>query len=59
VALAGVPDAAAAGRLAAALAALGVSRIAPPGDLQRPDALWHNGGVSPLAAFTTSGSARS
>jgi hypothetical protein len=51
VALTGVPDAAAAGRLAAALAALGVSRIAPPGELQRPDALWHNGGVSPLAAL--------
>ncbi|HLE85699.1 MAG TPA: acyl-CoA reductase, partial [Thermoanaerobaculia bacterium] len=59
VALAGVAEAAAAERLAAALTALGVSRIAPPGELQRPDALWHNGGASPLAALTTSGSARS
>ncbi len=31
-----------------ALAALGVSRCAAPGALQRPDALWHNGGVHPL-----------
>lgn len=34
--------------LAPALEALGVSRIAAPGELQHPDALWHNGGVSPL-----------
>ncbi len=34
--------------LAPALEALGVSRIVPPGELQHPDALWHNGGVSPL-----------
>jgi hypothetical protein len=26
----------------------GVSRIAPPGRLQHPDALWHNGGIHPL-----------
>jgi hypothetical protein len=30
------------------LRALGVSRCAPPGELQSPDALWHNGGVHPL-----------
>lgn len=34
--------------LAPSLTGLGVSRITAPGDLQRPDALWHNGGVSPL-----------
>ncbi|HEX9670843.1 MAG TPA: acyl-CoA reductase [Thermoanaerobaculia bacterium] len=34
--------------LAAALAELGVSRCAAPGELQSPDALWHNGGVHPL-----------
>jgi hypothetical protein len=34
--------------LATPLTALGVSRIAPPGALQHPDALWHNGGVHPL-----------
>jgi hypothetical protein len=34
-----------------ALAALGVSRCAAPGDLQSPDALWHNGGVHPLTAL--------
>lgn len=30
---------------------LGVSRVVPPGELQSPDALWHNGGVHPLAAL--------
>jgi hypothetical protein len=30
---------------------LGVSRVAEPGALQAPDALWHNGGISPLAAL--------
>ncbi len=34
-----------------ALAALGVSRFAPPGELQHPDASWHNGGVHPLDAL--------
>ncbi len=34
-----------------ALAALGVSRFAPPGELQHPDATWHNGGVHPLDAL--------
>ena len=38
-------------RLAGRLAALGVSRCAAPGDLQSPDASWHNGGISPLEAF--------
>lgn len=33
------------------LEALGISRCAPPGALQTPDALWHNGGVHPLAAL--------
>ncbi len=34
--------------LATPIAVLGVSRCAPPGQLQHPDALWHNGGVHPL-----------
>jgi hypothetical protein len=38
-------------RLVDQLTALGVSRVAPPGELQSPDASWHNGGVSPLAAL--------
>jgi len=38
-------------RLGPALAELGVSRLAPPGDLQSPDASWHNGGIDPLAAL--------
>lgn len=33
------------------LGRLGVSRVVPPGELQAPDALWHNGGVHPLAAL--------
>jgi hypothetical protein len=37
--------------LAEQLAALGVSRCAPPGELQTPDASWHNGGHDPLAAL--------
>jgi hypothetical protein len=37
--------------LAPALAELGVSRCAHPGELQSPDASWHNGGVSPLEAL--------
>ncbi len=37
--------------LAPALEALGVSRCAPPGELQSPDALWHNGGRHPLDAL--------
>ena len=42
---------AAAWRLAPRLAALGISRFAAPGELQSPDASWHNGGVDPLAAL--------
>jgi Acyl-CoA reductase (LuxC) len=34
-----------------ALAALGLSRFAAPGDLQSPDVTWHNGGRHPLAAL--------
>jgi hypothetical protein len=34
--------------LAASLEKLGISRCAAPGELQSPDALWHNGGVHPL-----------
>lgn len=30
---------------------LGISRTAPPGELQTPDALWHNGGIHPLRVF--------
>lgn len=37
--------------LSPALERLGVSRIVRPGALQSPDALWHNGGVHPLAAL--------
>jgi hypothetical protein len=37
--------------LAAALAALGVSRIAPPGELQYADAFWRNGGIDLLEYF--------
>jgi hypothetical protein len=33
-------------------AALGFSRFAPPGELQSPDAAWHNGGIHPLRALT-------
>lgn len=41
----------AAWRLESALGALGVSRCAPAGALQSPDALWHNGGLPPLQAL--------
>lgn len=30
---------------------LGVSRCTPPGELQSPDVLWHNGGIHPLEAL--------
>jgi hypothetical protein len=33
------------------LADLGISRCAPPGELQSPDATWHNGGINPLKAL--------
>lgn len=32
---------------------LGISRFAPPGELQSPDASWHNGGIDTLAALTS------
>jgi hypothetical protein len=35
----------------AGLASLGISRTAAPGELQSPDAAWHNGGVDPLAVL--------
>lgn len=34
------------------LGELGVSRISSPGELQTPDAAWHNGGVHPLEALS-------
>jgi hypothetical protein len=37
--------------LAGDLAALGLSRLVAPGELQTPDAAWHNGGHDPLAAL--------
>jgi hypothetical protein len=40
-------------RLARPLARLGISRCAPPGELQSPDATWHNGGIDPLEALAT------
>jgi hypothetical protein len=48
-------------RLAPALAELGISRCAAPGDLQSPDVTWHNGGIHPLHALSlqqTQGSSR-
>lgn len=48
-ALAG-PDAEA---LHPALTPLGVTRFAPPGTLQSPDATWHNGGRHPLETLAT------
>jgi hypothetical protein len=40
-------------RLESALNALGISRCAAPGELQSPDARWHNGGIDPLEALTS------
>jgi len=40
-------------RLAPALAGLGISRCAAPGDLQSPDVTWHNGGIHPLRALSS------
>jgi hypothetical protein len=40
-------------RLEPALRGIGISRCTPPGELQSPDASWHNGGVDPLAALAT------
>ncbi len=44
----------AAWRLAPRLADLGLSRFTAPGDLQSPDAAWHNGGIDPLQALARS-----
>ncbi|HET9768453.1 MAG TPA: acyl-CoA reductase [Thermoanaerobaculia bacterium] len=41
----------AAWELAPTLGALGISRCAAPGELQSPDASWHNGGRDPLAVL--------
>jgi hypothetical protein len=41
----------AAWRLEPELRELGISRFAPPGELQSPDASWHNGGIDPLEAL--------
>ncbi|HVT18725.1 MAG TPA: acyl-CoA reductase [Thermoanaerobaculia bacterium] len=38
-------------RLESSLLELGISRCARPGELQSPDASWHNGGVDPLLAL--------
>ena len=38
--------------LAPKLKGLGVSRLVKPGQLQTPDARWHNGGISPLDALS-------
>jgi hypothetical protein len=38
--------------LQSALEELGISRCTAPGDLQHPDAAWHNGGVHPFTALT-------
>jgi len=38
----------AAWKLSGALTALGISRLTPPGQLQSPDATWHNGGRHPM-----------
>jgi hypothetical protein len=38
-------------RLAPALAGLGISRCAAPGELQSPDVTWYNGGIHPLRSL--------
>jgi hypothetical protein len=38
-------------KIAAGLEVLGISRCAAPGELQSPDARWHNGGIDPLEAL--------
>jgi hypothetical protein len=43
----------AAWRLEPSLRELGISRCSPPGELQSPDASWHNGGIDPLEALTS------
>lgn len=39
------------------LADLGISRCVPPGELQSPDATWHNGGINPLEVLGRRGRA--
>jgi len=39
-------------KLISKLEALGISRCAASGDLQSPDARWHNGGIDPLEALS-------
>lgn len=48
----------AAWRLTPRLIELGISRCAAPGELQSPDAAWHNGGIDPLRVLARAGSAR-
>jgi hypothetical protein len=43
----------AAWKLEPKLRELGISRFSPPGELQSPDATWHNGGIDPLEALTS------
>ncbi len=50
-AVAGFPPAAE-HALRTALGALGLSRFALPGELQTPDARWHNGGLDPLVTLS-------
>lgn len=40
-------------KLVSQLEDLGISRCAAPGELQSPDARWHNGGIDPLEALTS------
>lgn len=39
-------------KLTPSLECLGISRCAAPGELQSPDARWHNGGIDPLEALS-------
>jgi hypothetical protein len=45
-------------KIAAEMEGLGISRCAAPGELQSPDARWHNGGIDPLEALTSPTSPR-
>jgi hypothetical protein len=46
-------------RLERPLTELGISRCAAPGELQSPDATWHNGGINPLEVLNRNVRARS
>ena len=37
--------------ITAYLSSIGVNRLTAPGELQRTDARWHNGGIDPLDLF--------